>query len=82
VAIGFLIRSIRPAQTKKQTKQVRSFVDKIQSLADLTGTPKFVILFRIIRDMATKNTNGYIQTLYGDTASMQADFRDITRSFS
>jgi len=79
---GLIIRTIRPVQTRQQTKQISKFVDKIQSIADLTGTPKIVILFRIVRDMTAMNTRGYIQTLYDDTASMHDDFRNIVRSFS
>ena len=81
VAVGLLIRTLRPAQTKEQAVKVRTFVDKIQNLADLTGTPKAVILFRIVKDMTTKGKTGYLQGLYGDTVSMRSEFRDITQSF-
>ena len=81
VAVGLLIQTLRPAQTKEQAIKVRAFVDKIQNLADLTGTPKAVILFRIVKDMTTKGKTGYLQGLYGDTVSMRSEFRDITDSF-
>lgn len=81
VVAGVLLRFIRPDQTKAQTTAVKSFVDKIQSLSDVAGTPKFVILFRIVRDLITKNKNGYVRRISSETLSMQHDFRDITKSF-
>jgi hypothetical protein len=78
---GVLLRFVRPDQTKMQTTAVKSFVDKIQSLSDVAGTPKVVILFHIVRDLVTKNKNGYVRRISSETLSMQHDFRDITKSF-
>jgi len=81
IAIGLLIKAVRPAQNKTQTKQVRAFVDKLQSLADVAGTPKIVILFRITKDLVTKNEDSYTRRISSETLSMQHDLRDIIASF-
>lgn len=81
VAIGLLLHAIRPQQSKAQVTNIKQFVDKIQNLTDVAGTPKFVILFYIVRDVVGKNKNGYIKRISSETLSMQHDFRDITDSF-
>jgi len=81
VAIGLLIKTVRPLQDKTQSKQVSSFVDKIQSLADIAGTPKIVILFRITKDLVTKKEDSYTRRISSETLSMQHDLRDIISSF-
>ena len=58
-----------------------SFVDKIQSLADIAGTPKIVILFRITKDLVTKKEDSYTRRISSETLSMQHDLRDIISSF-
>ena len=81
VAIGLLIKTVRPLQDKTQSKQVSAFVDKIQSLADIAGTPKIVILFRITNDLVTKKEDSYTRRISSETLSMQHDLRDIISSF-
>ena len=81
IAIGLLIKTVRPLQDKTQSKQVSSFVDKIQSLADIAGTPKIVILFRITKDLVTKKEDSYTRRISSETLSMQHDLRDIISSF-
>lgn len=82
VIVGILVRAIRPRQSKTQTTSIKKFVDTVQSLAEVSGTPKFVILFYIVRDMASKNKNGYVRKISSETLSMQHDFRDICDGFA
>jgi len=79
--VGMLIRTIRPAQNKTQSMQVKKFVDKIQTVADVASTPKSVILFRIVRDLISKREDSYTRRISSETLAMQHDLRDIIASF-
>jgi len=79
--VGILIRTVRPSQNTTQAGQVRRFVDKIQNVADVAGTPKVVILFRITKDLLSKNEESYTRRISSETLSMQTDLRDIIASF-
>lgn len=75
------VRIVRPAQTKEQKAMVRTFVDKIENLRDVTVTPKFIILFRVVRDAMRPSQNGYITTLSNEATSLKQDFIAIQKSF-
>lgn len=79
--VGILIQTVRPLQSKAQKNEVGRFVDKIQSVADVAGTPKFVILFRITRDLVSKKEDSYTRRISSETLSMQHDLRDIVDGF-
>jgi len=81
VVLGFLIMTVQPKQTSSQRGDVGRFVDKIQNLADIAGTPKAVILFRISRDLVSKREDSYTRRISSETLSMQRDLRDIIDSF-
>lgn len=80
-AAGVLIRTVRPLQNTKLKHEVNRFVDKIQNLADTAGTPKAFILFRITRDLVSKNEDSYTRRISSETLSMQHDLRDIIDGF-
>lgn len=68
------IRSVTPAQNPLQKKAVKAFVDKLQLLAETAGTPKFILLFRIVKDVAAPRADGYIGTLTSATTSVKKDY--------
>lgn len=75
-----LIRYVRPGQTRQQKAQVRQFVDKLQLLQELSGTPKFVILFRTVRSIAAPRSDSYLSNLF-NTKDLAKDFKRISGSF-
>lgn len=75
------IRLVRPAQTKTQHRAVKTFVDKLQRLSDTAQTPKIILLFRIVRDVAAPRKDGFIGSLADDTASLKRDFRELQQLF-
>jgi hypothetical protein len=81
IIIGIVIATVKPAQTKGQTTSIKSFVDKIENLRDVAGTPKPVILFRVVRDIVSKRDDSYTKRISSETLSMQSDLRDIISSF-
>ena len=77
-----LLKSVRPRQTRAQKKQVGVFVDKIQRLSEITQTPKFILLFRAIRDVISPQKNGLIGSVVGDTTTLTKDYKAIVASFT
>lgn len=75
-----LIRYVRPSQTKAQKRATSKFVDKLQGLTDIAGTPKFIILFRVVRSIAAPKKDSYLADLAGNKQLVN-DFRELQRSF-
>lgn len=75
-----LIRFVRPDQTREQKRAVGQFVDKIQGVSDVIGTPKFIILFRVIRSIAAPSKDKYLSNLVKNR-ELAGDFRELQRSF-
>ena len=76
-----IIVLVNPGQTKQQKKDVKGFVDKLQNLSEVTQTPKPVLLFRIIKDIASSNQDGFVKRTIGHTLSLRTEFEAIQRSF-
>lgn len=75
-----LIRFVRPQQTKTQKQAVGRFVGKAQGVVDVIGTPKFIILFRVIRSVAAPSKDSYLSEIVSNR-ELAHDFRQIQRSF-
>jgi MFS family permease len=75
------IRSVTPFQNPVQKKAVKEFVDKLQLLAETAGTPKFILLFHIVKDVAAPRVDGYIGTLTTATTSLKSDYSTLLGLF-
>ena len=75
-----LIRYVQPAQTKVQQRAVKRFVDKIQGVAEIAGTPKVIILFRVVRSIAAPKKDSYLSDLVANKELVN-DFRELQRLF-
>lgn len=78
--IFMLIRYVRPTQTQVQKREVGQFVDKLQGVTDVIGTPKFIILFRVIRSVAAPSKDKYLSNLVKNR-ELAGDFRELQRLF-
>jgi len=76
-----IIRTVAPPQTAQQRQQVKRFVDKLQNLSEIVQTPKFIILFRIVRDIVAPRRDSFIQSTSNDTLALKSDFQALQRSF-
>jgi NADH:ubiquinone oxidoreductase subunit 6 (subunit J) len=79
--VWLVIRTVRPIQTKAQRLAVKAFVDKLQRVSDTVQTPKFILLFRIVRDIAAPRQDGFIGSIADDTTSLKRDFRELQKLF-
>lgn len=77
VAITFL----RPQQTKEQTQTVRKFVDALQKTSETIQTPKFIILFRLIKDMISPSKQSYVHEISGTASSLRTELSKVLKAF-
>lgn len=84
LAVGFvvfsLIRYVRPAQNKEQKQAVEQFIAKLQGVTDITSTPKFLILFRVVRSIASPTKDTYLADVVNNK-KLVGDFRELQRLF-
>lgn len=82
LAVSWLvIRTVQPPQTKTQHKAVKSYVDKLQRVSEAIQTPKFILFFRVLRDISAPRKDGYIGSMTDDTVSLKRDFSDLLKMF-
>lgn len=81
VVLKLIIRSATPAQSHIQRKQTKALVDKLERLSEIAGTPKFILLFQIVRDIAAPRENGLVASISSDTTSLKRDFVELTQTF-
>jgi len=82
VMTGFIIRFLKPTQTKSQREHVRSFVDSLQFASETVQTPKFILLFRLLVDVLSPSKKGIVSELSHNASSLQKGFTAIIGSFS
>lgn len=82
LAVSWLvIRTVQPQQTKAQRKAVGSYVDKLQRVSEAVQTPKFVLFFRVLRDVSAPRKDGFIGSMTDDTVSLKRDFSNLLKIF-
>lgn len=81
VIVKLVIRNVRPYQTRAQKAQTKKLVDKLERLSETAQTPKFILLFRIVRDIAAPRDNGFIGHISHETKSLKNDFIELANSF-
>lgn len=77
-----LSRYLRPRSlTKTETKSIQLFVSRLTELAELPGTPHFLIVFRLVRDAIGRRKNGFLASTIQNSGRLKSDFSKIRRFF-
>ena len=79
--IAIIMNVANPKQTRAQKIDVKMFVDKLQGLSEITQTPKFILLFRIVKDIVAPKEDGFVKKTIGNTLSLRKDFETLRNSF-
>lgn len=83
LAVYLLVRRVAPAMNRRQTKATKKFVTHIGTIAERAGTPPFIVLFRIVRDIMTRPQSD--RTLIGEwvrePGDIHRDFEALRRLF-
>jgi len=77
-----IIRKVAPKQNKIQKKQTKAFVEKLLRVAEVTSTPKFILLFQVMKDIVKPSQSGFISSVSNDTVSLKRDFLALKDSFN
>lgn len=75
------MRVVAPPQTKEQKQATALFADKLERVSSTIGTPKLVILYRVLRDTLRPRAGGYIEALSQDSKTLHVDFIALQTSF-
>jgi hypothetical protein len=82
IAAKTLFKYIAPRITKQQKQEVATFVDKLQSVSEVAQTPKFILLFRIAKDVVAPKQTTFINTTVQNSMSLKKDFQTLKQSLS
>jgi hypothetical protein len=82
IAARVLFKYIAPRITKQQRQEVSTFVDKLQSVSEVAQTPKFILLFRIARDVIAPRKTTFINSTVQNSMSLKKDFQALKQSLS
>jgi hypothetical protein len=78
---GVLISLLKPQQNKEQRTKVKAFVDAIQGSSEALSTPKFIVLFRLVKDTITPSEKGFVRELSSNASTLRTGFQEIIASF-
>lgn len=82
VITGLLLSLLKPRQTHDQRTKVKRFVDALQESSEAIQTPKFIILFRLVKDIVAPTGKGYVKELASNASTLRTGFQTIVASFN
>lgn len=80
-AVGRILRRFTKILSTEQKQAAAEFSYKVQGLAEVAGTPKFLFLFRVLRDFFRPKKSGYLKGLFDNSSSLSSDFQALRRLF-
>ncbi len=75
-----LLNYVNPVKTTEQKQATNAFVEKIQFVQEFTSTPKFIILFRIVRSVAAPSSEKYLEEIF-ESKNLKRDFLAVVKLF-
>ncbi len=79
--ITFILKRFTPVQSESQKESVHAFTDKLQRIADSVGISRFVLLFRIVRDILRPDEQTFIKQLASDSTTLHTDYLKLQKLF-
>ena len=76
------INKVTPKQNPVQKRAVGRFVTNIQAVSDIAGTPKFILLFQLIKDIAAPREQGFIGSTINTSKELRDDLKTLITLFS
>ena len=80
VVFRLLLNYVNPAQTSEQKQIVKAFAEKVQFVQEFVGTPKIIILFRVIRSVAAPSSEKYLENIF-ESRKLKKDFEGVIEAF-
>lgn len=78
-----IVMRVAPPMNKRQTSATKKFIKRIDSVAEHIGTPKFVIIYRVIKDIIVRPTSSktYIGEIANEPGEMRREFDELRAMF-
>lgn len=77
-----IIGVLQPAQNHEQKKLVKQFVDTLQETSEMAQTPKFIVFFRLVKDIVRPNQQNLIGEFTSKAGSLKTMLKAIVASFN
>jgi len=77
-----ILKILTPQQNIEQRKAIQAFVDKLQRISDTIGISRFVLFFRIVRDIIWPREQTFIKQIADDSATLHTDFIKLQKLFN
>lgn len=83
VVAWVIVSRISPAMNLKQKRATKRFITRIDKVAEHIGTPKFLIIYRIVRDVIAQPTSSktFIGEIAQEPGEMRRAFDDLRSLF-
>lgn len=81
IVVRVLFRVFTPDTNKAQRKNVKQFVDKLQRVADTVGISRFVLLFRLAKQIIVPSQQNFIKQIAEDSTTLHTDLLAVIKSF-
>lgn len=79
--VGFALSRLKPKQTADQRMKVTAFVDALQMSSEVASTPRFITLFRLVKDVVRPSEQSYIKELSTNATTLRTGLQEIIKSF-
>lgn len=79
--VRVLFRMFTPLTDKTQHEAVKQFADKLQRVADAAGMSRFVLLFRIAKQILAPSEQNFIKQIAEDSTTLHTDLLAVIRKF-
>lgn len=80
VVFRLLLNYVNTAHKPAQKQVTKAFVEKVQFVQEFIGTPKFVILFRVVRSVAAPSSEKYLENVF-ESRKLKKDFEKVVEEF-
>lgn len=81
IIVRVLFRIFTPFTDQTQHTAVKQFADKLQRVADAAGISRFVLLFRIAKQIIVPSEKNFIRQIAEDSTSLHTDLFAVIKKF-
>lgn len=83
IIVYLLAKRLAPPMNKQRKAATKKFIGHIGRIAEHLGTPKFVIIFRVLKDVVMRPTSGqtFIGEISQEPGEIHRDFEALRRLF-
>lgn len=85
IALFIIYRTVRSIQPKNMSKDqkvaTKEFISHLETYAELKGTPKFLIVWKIIMSALKKSPREYMSSLIGESTKLKSSYSNLIVAF-